>query len=78
MFTSTESDADSPYAGFFDLAHPENVWVNPKNVYNPEMMRVPTGARTHPPPRLARGHPHRADVRRGLRPGRATGDEGAA
>lgn len=35
-----QANPDSPYIGFFDLAHPENVWVNPENAYNPDLMRA--------------------------------------
>lgn len=35
-----QSSPDSPYIGFFDLAHPENVFINSENAYNPEMMRA--------------------------------------
>lgn len=34
------ASVDSPYAGFFDMAHPEIVWINPNDVYNPPMMRA--------------------------------------
>jgi len=27
------------FAGFFDLDHPDTVWINPDNVYNVQMMR---------------------------------------
>jgi len=35
-----QANPDSPYAGFFDLAHPENVFINPENAYNPDLMRA--------------------------------------
>lgn len=39
LVTIQPADATSPYAGFFDLAHPEIIWINAENVYNTEMMR---------------------------------------
>jgi hypothetical protein len=51
-----QADPTSPYAGFLDLNHPDIVWINSDNVYNPTMMRG----------QLAHELTHHQDWRNGL------------